>query len=70
MRKRRAVLAMGVARTGRRIAGARRKARSVSTAPLRYSDDEWTDLGALTIQQYPDPAGRLRGWAQAFVGGK
>ena len=27
MRKRRAVLAMGVARTGRRIAGARRKAR-------------------------------------------
>ena len=37
--------------------------------PFRYSDDEWTDLGALTIQQYPDPAGRLRGWAQAFVGG-
>ncbi|MGO9848384.1 MAG: transglutaminase family protein [Methylocella sp.] len=37
--------------------------------PLRYSDDEWTDLGALTIQQYPDPSGRLRGWAQAFVRG-
>ncbi len=37
--------------------------------PFRYSDDDWTDLGALTIQQYPDPAGRLRGWAQAFVGG-
>jgi transglutaminase superfamily protein len=37
--------------------------------PFRYSDDEWTDLGALTIQQYPDPAGRLRGWARAFVGG-
>ncbi len=37
--------------------------------PFRYSDDEWTDLGALTIQQYPDPAGRLRGWAKAFVGG-
>jgi transglutaminase-like putative cysteine protease len=36
--------------------------------PFRYSDDEWTDLGALTIQQYPDPAGRLRGWARAFVG--
>jgi hypothetical protein len=35
----------------------------------QYSDDEWTDLGALTIQQYPDPAGRLRGWARAFVGG-
>jgi hypothetical protein len=25
--------------------------------------------GALTIQQYPDPVGRLRGWARAFVGG-
>ena len=37
--------------------------------PFRYSDDEWIDLGALTIKQYPDPAGRLRGWAQAFVGG-
>ena len=37
--------------------------------PFRYSDDEWTDLGALTIRQYPDPAGRLRGWARAFVGG-
>ena len=37
--------------------------------PFRYSDDEWTDLGALTIQQYPNPAGRLRGWAQAFVVG-
>ena len=37
--------------------------------PFQYSDDEWTDLGALTIQQYPDPVGRLRDWAQAFVGG-
>lgn len=37
--------------------------------PFRYSDDEWTDLGALAIQQYPDPAGRLRGWARAFVRG-
>ena len=25
--------------------------------PFRYSDDEWTDLGALAAQQYPDPAG-------------
>ena len=25
--------------------------------PFRYSDDEWTDLGALTIQQYPDRQG-------------
>src|SRR4051794_28629327 len=37
--------------------------------PFRYSDDEWTDLGALTVQQYPDPEGRLRNWAQAFVSG-
>jgi transglutaminase-like putative cysteine protease len=35
--------------------------------PFRYSDDEWTDLGALAIQQYPDPSGQLRGWARAFV---
>ena len=35
--------------------------------PFRYSDDEWIDLGALTIQQYPDPAGRLRSWTRAFV---
>jgi transglutaminase-like putative cysteine protease len=37
--------------------------------PFQYSNDEWTDLGALTIQQYPDPAGRLRDWARAFVSG-
>jgi transglutaminase-like putative cysteine protease len=27
------------------------------------------ELGALAIQQCPDPQGRLRGWAQGFVGG-
>lgn len=35
--------------------------------PFRYSEDEWTDLGALTAPQYPDPTGRLREWVQAFV---
>ena len=35
--------------------------------PFQYSDDEWIDLGALTVQQYPDPAGQLRDWTQAFV---
>ena len=35
--------------------------------PFLYSDDDWTDLGALTVQQYPDPAGRLRDWARAFI---
>jgi transglutaminase-like putative cysteine protease len=44
-------------------------AASAISYPFRYSDDEWIDLGALTIQQYPDPAERLRGWAQAFVVG-
>lgn len=44
-------------------------AASAIVYPFRYSDDEWTDLGALTQQQYPDPAGRLAKWARAFVGG-
>jgi len=42
-------------------------AGSAVSYPLRYSDDEGTDLGALAIPQYPDPAGRLRGWARGFV---
>jgi len=42
-------------------------AASAICYPFRYSEDEWTDLGALTIQQYQDPAGRLRSWAQTFV---
>ncbi|MET0376789.1 MAG: transglutaminase family protein [Rhizorhabdus sp.] len=37
--------------------------------PFRYSDEEWADLGALTLQVHPDPNGRLRSWAQAFVAG-
>jgi transglutaminase-like putative cysteine protease len=35
--------------------------------PFRYSDNDWIDLGALAIQQYVDPAGRLQKWAQTFV---
>jgi len=42
-------------------------AGSAISFPFRYSDDEWTDLGALTVQQYPDPAGQLAGWTRAFV---
>ncbi|WP_119421774.1 transglutaminase family protein [Desertibaculum subflavum] len=42
-------------------------AASAARYPFRYSDDEWTDLGALTVQQHPDSTGRLRDWAQAFV---
>jgi transglutaminase-like putative cysteine protease len=44
-------------------------AASAISFPFHYSDDERTDLGALTIQQHPDPAGRLREWAKAFVRG-
>lgn len=35
--------------------------------PFRYSDDEWTDLGALARQQYDDSKGRLKKWAMGFV---
>jgi transglutaminase-like putative cysteine protease len=44
-------------------------AASAITYPFLYSDDEWIDLGAFTVLQYPDPAGRLQAWAQAFVRG-
>jgi transglutaminase-like putative cysteine protease len=44
-------------------------AASATRSPFRYSDDEWTDLGALAAQQEADPNNRLRKWAQAFVRG-
>jgi transglutaminase-like putative cysteine protease len=44
-------------------------AASAIVYPFRYSDDEWTDLGAKTDPQYSDPDGRLRRWARDFVGG-
>jgi transglutaminase-like putative cysteine protease len=44
-------------------------AASAIVYPFQYSPDEWTDLGALTVQQYPDPEGRLAGWARAIVRG-
>jgi len=37
--------------------------------PFRYSNDEWADIGALAVQQYADPNGQLRDWAQSFVRG-
>lgn len=43
-------------------------AASAISYPFHYSADEWTDLGALTIAQYPDPAERLQHWARGFVG--
>ena len=42
---------------------------SAMAYPFRYADDEWTDLGALTIPQVADAAGQLRAWAQRFVRG-
>jgi transglutaminase-like putative cysteine protease len=42
-------------------------ATSAASYPFRYSDDEWIDLGALAVEQYPDQAGRLRGWARDFI---
>jgi transglutaminase-like putative cysteine protease len=44
-------------------------AASACQYPFKYSDDEWTDLGALTVQQYSDPNARLRDWARGFIGG-
>jgi transglutaminase-like putative cysteine protease len=44
-------------------------AASAATYPFRYASDEYTDLGALAVPQYPDPTGRLRNWALAFVRG-
>lgn len=42
-------------------------AASAISYPFRYTDDEWTDLGALAVQQYLDPQGRLSDWARGFV---
>jgi transglutaminase-like putative cysteine protease len=44
-------------------------AASAIVYPFRYSDNDWTDLGATTAQQYVDPDGRLRQWARDFVRG-
>ncbi len=44
-------------------------AASVMVYPFQYSSDEAIDLGALALQQYPDPAGRLRDWSLTFVRG-
>jgi transglutaminase-like putative cysteine protease len=42
-------------------------AASAISYPFRYSDAEWTDLGALTIPQYVDPVKQLETWARRFV---
>ena len=42
-------------------------AASAVSYPFLYSDDEWTDLGTLTIAQYPDPSEQLQTWTRGFV---
>lgn len=37
--------------------------------PFLYIDSDWTDLGALAVQQYEDIHGRLATWARTFVAG-
>ncbi|MBA8801040.1 transglutaminase-like putative cysteine protease [Agrobacterium sp. RC10-4-1] len=37
--------------------------------PFLYTDSDWTDLGALTVQQYEDSDCRLATWARGFVAG-
>ena len=40
---------------------------SAMSYPFRYTDGEWTDLGALAVQQHEDPSDRLQAWARGFV---
>lgn len=42
---------------------------SAMSYPFHYSDDDWTDLGALARPQFSDTAGVLRNWAKMFVRG-
>lgn len=42
-------------------------AASAITYPFQYQTDEWTDLGAMALPQYPDMSGQLKQWSQAFV---
>jgi transglutaminase-like putative cysteine protease len=42
-------------------------AASAISYPFRYSDDDWTDIGALAWPQYADPNNQVRHWAQSFV---
>ena len=42
---------------------------SAMSYPFRYSDDDWTDLGALAAPQFADTTGVLRNWAHMFVRG-
>jgi len=45
-------------------------AASAINYPFRYTDREWSDLGALTVQEYPDPTQRLSQWTAGFIRSK
>ncbi len=45
-------------------------AASAINYPFHYPDNDWTDLGALTVQQYEDIDFRLATWARGFIAGK
>lgn len=42
-------------------------AASAASWPFLYSDDDWTDLGALAAPQYPDGEGHFSRWVEGFV---
>lgn len=42
-------------------------AASAAQYPFVYADEDWTDLGALTIPQYQDLDGHLSRWVEGFV---
>ncbi len=42
-------------------------AASAIRFPFLYAPGDLTDLGALTLPQYDDPAGRLAAWVEGFV---
>jgi transglutaminase-like putative cysteine protease len=44
-------------------------APSAATFPFFYAPDQMSDLGALLIPQFADPAGRLFAWVNGFVRG-
>ncbi|MDP5220948.1 transglutaminase family protein [Ruegeria sp. 2205SS24-7] len=45
-------------------------AASAASYPFIYSEEDWTDLGALSTPQYADDAGRLSNWVEQFVMGR
>jgi transglutaminase-like putative cysteine protease len=44
-------------------------AASAITYPFRYTDDDWTDLGALANQFQDEESLELRNWARRFIAG-